>query len=95
MTLHGVPSTIIFDRDSKFMSDFWQALFKALQTKLSPSTAYHPETDGQTNVLIGHWSKCLSTMYLIVAPIGISFSLCFNLPTIICINSLPALPHLF
>ena len=43
---HGVPSTIISDRDSKFMSQFWQALFKALRTKLLPSTAYHPEMDG-------------------------------------------------
>ena len=43
---HGIPATIISDRDSKFMSAFWQHLFEALQTKLCPSTAFHPESDG-------------------------------------------------
>jgi transposase InsO family protein len=45
---HGLPSTIITDRDSKFTGKFWQAVFVALGTKLSMSTAYHPQTDGQT-----------------------------------------------
>ncbi|GJW16570.1 reverse transcriptase domain-containing protein [Tanacetum coccineum] len=44
---HGVPISIISDRDSHFTSRFWQSLQNALGTQLDMSTAYHPETDGQ------------------------------------------------
>ncbi|GJY35628.1 putative reverse transcriptase domain-containing protein [Tanacetum coccineum] len=45
---HGVPVSIILDRDGRFASHLWQALQEALGTKLHMSTAYHPETDGQS-----------------------------------------------
>ncbi|GJW35464.1 putative reverse transcriptase domain-containing protein [Tanacetum coccineum] len=45
---HGVPISIISDRDSHFTSRFWQSLQSALGTQLDMSTAYHPETDGQS-----------------------------------------------
>ncbi|GJU29964.1 putative reverse transcriptase domain-containing protein [Tanacetum coccineum] len=45
---HEVPVSIIFDRDGKFTSHFWKSLHKALGTRLDMSTAYHPETDGQS-----------------------------------------------
>ncbi|GJZ75696.1 putative reverse transcriptase domain-containing protein [Tanacetum coccineum] len=45
---HKVPVSIIFDRDSKFTSYFWKSLNEALGTQLDMSTAYHPQTDGQS-----------------------------------------------
>ncbi|GKC84065.1 putative reverse transcriptase domain-containing protein, partial [Tanacetum coccineum] len=44
---HGVPISIISDRDSRFTSRFWQSMQEALGTRLDMSTAYHPQTDGQ------------------------------------------------
>ncbi|XP_056850592.1 uncharacterized protein LOC108827423 [Raphanus sativus] len=46
--LHGVPVSIVSDRDVKFTSIFWGAFQKALGTKVHMSTAYHPQTDGQS-----------------------------------------------
>ncbi|GKD73799.1 putative reverse transcriptase domain-containing protein [Tanacetum coccineum] len=48
VTRHGVPVSVITDRDGRFTLLFWQALHKALGTRLDMSTAYHPESDGQS-----------------------------------------------
>nr|GEX12367.1 putative reverse transcriptase domain, zinc finger, CCHC-type, aspartic peptidase domain protein [Tanacetum cinerariifolium] len=44
---HGIPVSIICDRDGRFTSNFWKSFQKALGTDICMSTAYHPETDGQ------------------------------------------------
>jgi hypothetical protein len=59
---HGVPNTIVFDRDTKFLNHFWQSLWAKLGTKLLFSTICHPQTDGQTEVV----NRTLSTMLRVV-----------------------------
>ncbi|GJZ53687.1 putative reverse transcriptase domain-containing protein [Tanacetum coccineum] len=48
VTRHGIPVSIICDRDPRFASNFWWSLQNALGTNLDMSTAYHPQTDGQS-----------------------------------------------
>jgi transposase InsO family protein len=61
--LHGLPSTIVSDRDPVFTSTFWTTFFKLMGTKLHMSSAFHPQSDGQTeavNKTIGMYLRCLT-----------------------------------
>ena len=77
--LHGIPKTIVSDRGSVFTSRFWGSLQQAMGTKLSLSTTFHPQTDGQSERTIqiledmlracvlgfcGSWSKYLPLIEL-------------------------------
>ena len=62
LRLHGVPKTIVSDRDIKFLSYFWKTLCAKLGIKLLFSTAYHPQTDGQAEVT----NQTLSTLLCVL-----------------------------
>ena len=49
--LHGLPKSIVSYIDTRFVGHFWRTLWKKLGTKLSFSSAYHPQTDGQIEVV--------------------------------------------
>jgi hypothetical protein len=57
LKLHGMPRTIVSDHDPVFTSSFWRDLFKLQGISLALSSAYHPQSDGQTEAL----NKCLET----------------------------------
>ena len=84
--LHGMPRTIVCDRDSAFTSLFWIELFKLNGTNFNYSSAYHPQTDGQSEVVnrtmemyLGcfsssqpkEWSKWLAWLSIAIIPVGI------------------------
>ena len=60
--LHGAPRSIVANRDPTFTSKFWESLQKAMGTQLRFSTAYHPQTDGQSEGMI----QILEDMYELV-----------------------------
>ena len=62
--LHGVPLSIVSDRDPRFTSRFWQTLQNAMGSRLTMSSAYHPQTDGQSERTIQSLEDLLRTCVL-------------------------------
>ena len=62
--LHGVPVSIVSDRDSRFTAHFWKSFLKAMGTRLTMSTAFHPQTDGQSETTIQVLEDMLRTCIL-------------------------------
>ena len=62
--LHGVPISIVPDRDLRFTSHFWESLQKAMGIRLHFSTAFHPQTDGQSERTIQTFEDMMKTSVL-------------------------------
>ena len=62
--MHGIPTSIVLDRDPRFTSKFWVALQEALGTKLRFSTTYHPQIDGHIERIIQILEDILSACVL-------------------------------
>jgi hypothetical protein len=60
--LHGLPRTIILDRDTKIVGHFWRTLWKKLGIDLSFSSSHHPQTDGKTEVVNKSLGKLLRSL---------------------------------
>ena len=57
--LHGNPKIIVSDRDPNFNGNFWKELFSCLGTQLAHSSSYHPQSDGQTEIVNKFLEGCL------------------------------------
>jgi hypothetical protein len=84
--LHGVPKTIISDRGAQFIARFWEQLQSALGTKLIRSSAYHPQTDRQTDELTKSLKTCSELVLFTMVQARTSVLPWLNSLTTIAIN---------
>ena len=78
--LHGVPSSIVCDRDPIFSNRFWKAFQEALGTCLNLSTTYHPQTDGQTERVYQILEISFVLVFSIMEDLGKIISILSSLP---------------
>ena len=76
--IHGNPKIIVSDRDPIFTGKFWMDFFSYLGTQLAHSSSYHPQSDGQTEIMIKFLELYLRCFYLIRKYIGSSGYLSLN-----------------
>ena len=76
--LHGNPRVIVSDRDPIFTENFYTELFSCLATQLAHSSSYHPQSDGQTEIVNNFWKDIFVVLYLINKHNGSSGSLSLN-----------------
>lgn len=62
--LHRLPRSIVSDKDSRFLSKFWQELFRLFGTQLTPTTNYHPQTDQQKEI-VNKWVEGYLMNYIV------------------------------
>lgn len=84
--LHGIPASIVSDRDSRFVSQFWKSLQRAMGTKLNFSMAYHPKLMGKLKELTKHLRICSELVLWISMTVGMSSNPWQNSPIIIAIT---------
>ena len=76
--LHGNPKIIVSDKDPIFTGNFWMELFSFLGTQLDHSSSYHPQFDGQTEIVNYVWKDIFIVLYLIRKHNGSSDYLSMN-----------------
>jgi transposase InsO family protein len=84
--LHGVPKKIVSDQGSQFTSRYWKKLHESLDTRLNFSSAYHPQTDGQTERTKQVLEDMLRAWLLNMVEVGIRVCLMRSSPIIIAIR---------
>ena len=77
----GLPTSIISNRDSQFLGDFWNSLWRMMDTNMKRSTAFHWQADGQTEVVKKSWFIFFKVTATSILSCGMIIFCTFNMPT--------------